>query len=171
MLKKSLSFPQIIKTFLKYPHIIASHVLTDKANSRLCVNFPSLVQQSEVFYGLPWFLIGKESACRCKRHMFNPWVGKILWRRKWQPTPIFLPGESHGQSSLVGYHKESDVTEHAHIKKNRHLKLMNLALFHIWEDARVWAHQRRKRWHPTPVLLPGKSHGRRRLVGCNPWGR
>ena len=34
---------------------------------------------------------------------FDPWVGKISWRRKWQPTPVFLPGESHGQRSLVGY--------------------------------------------------------------------
>ena len=93
--------------------------------------------------GFPVGAGGKEVTChcrRCMRHGLNPWVGKIPWRRKWQPTPIFLPGESHGQSSLVGYHKESDVTEHAHIKKNRHLKLMNLALFHIWEDARVWAH-------------------------------
>ena len=46
---------------------------------------------------------------------FNPWVGKISWRRKWQPTPVFLPGKFHGQGSLVGYcpwgHKESDMTE------------------------------------------------------------
>ena len=46
---------------------------------------------------------------------FDPWVGKIPWRRKWQPTLVFLPGESHGQRSLVGYspygHKESDMTE------------------------------------------------------------
>ena len=46
---------------------------------------------------------------------FDSWVGKILWRRKWQPTPVFLPGESHGQRSLVGCnpwgHKESDTTE------------------------------------------------------------
>ena len=45
----------------------------------------------------------------------NAWVGKIPWRRKWQPTPVFLPGEPHGQRSLVGYspwgHKESDTTE------------------------------------------------------------
>ena len=34
---------------------------------------------------------------------FNPWVGKIRWRRAWQPTSVFLPGESHGQRSLVGY--------------------------------------------------------------------
>ena len=43
------------------------------------------------------------------------WVGKILWRRAWQPTPVFLLGESHGQRSLAGYspwgHKESDMTE------------------------------------------------------------
>ena len=45
----------------------------------------------------------------------HPWAGKIPWRRKWQPTPVFLPGESHGRKSLVGYSpwgcKESDVTE------------------------------------------------------------
>ena len=40
----------------------------------------------------------------------NPWVRKIPWKRKWQPTPIFLPGKFHGQRSLVG-HKESDTTE------------------------------------------------------------
>ena len=49
---------------------------------------------------------GKESTCqcrKCKRHGFHPWVGKIPWRRAWQPTPIFLPGESHRQRSLEGY--------------------------------------------------------------------
>jgi len=40
---------------------------------------------------------------RYRRHGFDPRVGKIPWRRAWQPTPIFLPGESHGQRSLVGY--------------------------------------------------------------------
>ena len=61
---------------------------------------------------------GKEPAYQCKRHKkcgFNPWVREIPWRRKWQPTPVFLPGECHGQRSLVGYnpwgHKESDMTE------------------------------------------------------------
>ena len=48
-------------------------------------------------------LSGKESACQCRRHVFNPWVGTFSWRRKWQPTPVFLPGEFHGQRSLVGY--------------------------------------------------------------------
>ena len=37
------------------------------------------------------------------RHGFDPWVRKIPWRRKWQATPVILPGESHGQRSLVGY--------------------------------------------------------------------
>ena len=48
---------------------------------------------------------GKESACqgRSKRRKFYSWVGKIPWRRAWQPTPVFLPGESHGQRSLAGY--------------------------------------------------------------------
>ena len=71
-----------------------------------------------MLWGLPWWLRGKESACQCKRHKrcrFNPWVGKIPWRRAWHPTPVSLPGESHGQRSLAGYspwsHKESDTTE------------------------------------------------------------
>ena len=51
----------------------------------------------------------------CRRPWFDPWVRRILWRRKGQPTPVFLPGESHGQRSLAGYspwgHKELDTTE------------------------------------------------------------
>ena len=51
--------------------------------------------------------IGKEPARQCRRHKrqggFDPWVRKIPWRRKWQPTPVFLPGESHGRRSLAGY--------------------------------------------------------------------
>ena len=53
--------------------------------------------------GLLSWLNGKESACQCRRHRFDSWVGKIPWRRKWLPTPVFLPGEFHGQRSLVGY--------------------------------------------------------------------
>ena len=64
------------------------------------------------------------SACQCRRHGFDPWVGKIPWRRAWQPTLVFLPGEFHGQRSLVGYSpwgcKELDTTkatEHAGMHK------------------------------------------------------
>ena len=52
-------------------------------------------------WGLPRWHSGKESIRQCRRLWFNPWVGKILWSRKWQPTPVFLPGKSHGQRSLV----------------------------------------------------------------------
>ena len=54
----------------------------------------------------------------CRRSGFNPWFRKIPWRRKWQPTPVFLSEKSHGQRNLVGYSpwdcKESYTTEHAH---------------------------------------------------------
>ena len=89
----------------------------------IVLTLPALVLVSCDIYksirGLPTWLSGKESACQCrrlKRHGFHTWVGKIPWRRAWQPTPVFLPGESHGQRSLVGYspwsHKELDMTEH-----------------------------------------------------------
>ena len=51
----------------------------------------------------PWLLSGKESVCQCRRRRFNLWVRTIPWRRKWQHTPVFLPGKSHGQRSLVAY--------------------------------------------------------------------
>ena len=55
---------------------------------------------------------------QCGRPGFNPWVGKIPWRRRWQPTPVFLPGKSHGQRNLVVYSpwgcKESDTTLQLH---------------------------------------------------------
>ena len=56
--------------------------------------------------GFPGATSGKEPACQCrrhKRHMFDPWVRKIPWRRVWQSTPVFLPGESHGRRRLASY--------------------------------------------------------------------
>ena len=68
--------------------------------------------------GFPGDASSKEPTCQCRRlprHGFNPWVRKIPWRRKWQPTPVFLPGKSHRQRSLVDYSPwgctESDMTE------------------------------------------------------------
>ena len=70
--------------------------------THVCYTWTSLVAQLVV-------------CLQCGRARFDPWVRKIPWRRKWQPTPVFLPGESRGQRSLVGYspwgHKESDTTE------------------------------------------------------------
>ena len=93
--------------------------------------------------GLPWWLSGEESVCQCRRCGLNPWVRKIPWRRKWQPSSVFLPGKSHGQRSLAGYSS--------------------------WGCKRV-GHDLARKWQPTPVFLPGKSCGRSSLVHCSPWG-
>ena len=65
--------------------------------------------------GLPWWLRRQRICLQCRRLGFDPWVGKIPWRREWQPTSVFLPGEFSGQRSLAGYsppgHKQLDKTE------------------------------------------------------------
>ena len=80
---------------------------------------------------------------------------QILRRRQWHPTPVLLPGKSHGWRSLVGCspwgHKESDTYWAA---------LLSLFTFMHW----------RRKWQPTPVFLPGESQGRGSLVGCRLWG-
>ena len=132
-------------------------------------------------------------SCAALGHWFSfgPWVGKIPWRKEWQPTPVFLPGEFRGQRSLVGYNpwdpKESDTTEQ-----------LTFSLFTFAQPLgpRYWAlpggasgsepscqsrrHKRRgfspwvgkipwrRKWQPTPVFLPGESHGQRSLAGCGP---
>ena len=86
---------------------------------------------------------------------FKSWLYHLIWRRKWQPTPVLLPGKFHGCRSLIGYspwgHKELDMTEWLHF----------LSFY-----SSFW----RRNWQPTPVFLPGESHGRRGLVGCSLWG-
>ena len=66
---------------------------------------------------------------------FDPWVGKIPWRRKWQSTPVLLPGKAHGQRSLVGYspwgHKELDTTEWLHIHIQTHLLVLRAFMWII----------------------------------------
>ena len=78
------------------------------------------------------------------------------WRRQWHPTPVLLPGKSHGRRSLVGCspwdRKVSDTTERLHF---------HFSLFMHW----------RRKWQPTPVFLPGESQGWGSLVGCHLWGR
>ena len=62
--------------------------------------------------------VDRGACLQCGRLGFDPRVGKIPWRRKWQPTPVFLPGKSHRQRSLVAYsprgRKELDMTEQFH---------------------------------------------------------
>ena len=75
--------------------------------------------------GLPSGASGIESTCRFRRRKrlgCDPWVGKIPWRKAWQPTPVFLPGESHGQRNLVGYRpwdqQQLDMTEQLNNNNN-----------------------------------------------------
>ena len=65
-----------------------------------------LVMLTRNMWIVPGGTSGKEPACQCRKHKsyrFDPWVRKMPWRRAWEPTPVFLPGESHGQKSLAGY--------------------------------------------------------------------
>jgi len=122
---------------------------------------------------LPGWLCGKESACQCrkrKRHRFDPWVGQIPWRRAWQPSPVFLPGESHGQRSLVDYspwgHKESNKTEQlSPLTSNVSLRVCLLScLSHAQLSVTPWtiAHQaplsmgfsRQEYWSGLPCTPP-----------------
>ena len=81
------------------------------------------------FRELPRWLSGKKkkkkSTCQCRSRGFDSWVRKIPWRRKWQPTPVFLPGKCHGQRSLAGYihgAAELDMTQRLHFPSFPFLK-------------------------------------------------
>ena len=110
-----------------FTHLAELRVMTSKKMKTLrAINW-----SYQPLVGFPGGAVGKESTClcrRCRRRGFDPWVGEIPWRRKWQPTPVFLPEESHGQRSLVGYspwgHKELDITEctHTHIHTHTHTR-------------------------------------------------
>ena len=83
---------------------------------------------SKIHTGLPSRLTGNEPARQCRRLGFYPWVGKIPWRRKWQPTPVFSLGKSHGQRSLATGHgvtKESNTTQRLNNSNNKDTHLLN----------------------------------------------
>ena len=106
-----------------------------------------------LFLGYKWRMLGN------KLNSFKA-IRILIWRRRWHPTPILLPGESQGWRSLVGCSpwgcEESDMTERLH--------------FHFTLSLYTFMHWRRK-WQPTPVFFPGESQGRGSLVGCRLWGR
>ena len=146
--------------------------------------------------GLPRWLSGKESSCQCRRYKFNPWVRKIPWGRKWQPTSVFLPGKSHGWRTLAGYspwdHKESDTTEWLHwLHKLTGFKFKSIIVWNYasqidtWKSSWGWVKRKKKigskrvegpnrkllkvlpRWHG------GKESAcqciRHRRCRCDPW--
>ena len=92
-------------------------------------------------------------AVACELYVFLTVFAHTYWRRQWHPTPVLLPGKSHGWRSLVGCspwgRKESDTTERLPF---------HFSLF-------TFLHWRRK-WQPTPVFLPGESQGRGSLVAA-----
>ena len=110
---------------------------------------------------------------RHRRHGFDPWVGKIPWRRKWQPTPAFLPEKPHGRRRLAGYslwgHIESDMTEWLNRETASVLGfpggtsntecLPVQEAYEMWDWSVVSKIPWRKAWQPTPIFLPRGSHG------------
>ena len=120
--------------------------------------------------GFPGGAKDKEPVCQCrklKRHGSNPWVGKIPWRRKWQPIPGFLLRESHGQRSLVGYnpwgHKELDMTEVTQHEST--LKCKRNSWQQWWENHYVGSRSYRIR-HVTCI---GESHILEKHLLVSPW--
>ena len=105
-----------IASVLKFP-VQAFQSMT---GLKSCLTTYSLCDLRQVTWGFPGGSVKKNSTCPCTRCQRcdsekNSWVGKIPWRRKWQPPPVFLPGKFPGQRSLAGYspwgHKELDTTE------------------------------------------------------------
>ena len=117
--------------------------------------------------GLPKWCSGKEYACQCRRCWrcrFNPWIRKIPWWRKWQPTPLFLLGKFYGQRSLAVYnpwgHKESNTTERV-----THLWVSKVALV-VWNLPANVGHARDTDLIPASGRSPGGGHGNRLQCSC-----
>ena len=81
----------------------------------MVINFNVYIQMVNLILTFSRGTSGKEHTYQCRRRGFDSWARKTHWRRAWQPTAVFLPGESRGQRSLAGYspqgRKESDTTE------------------------------------------------------------
>ena len=83
-------------------------ILLNIKSHRIEILYPSSMDP-KLLKGFPGGASGQELSCQCRRcegQGFDPWVGKVPWRRTWHPTLLFLPGESHGERNLVGYSPE-----------------------------------------------------------------
>ena len=78
--------------------LLASHGRSDKGAPLILFS-----KSTNPIHGASLVTKWQGICCQCKRYKFNPWVRMTPWRRKWQPIPVFLPGQPHGQRSLVGY--------------------------------------------------------------------
>ena len=121
------------------------------------------MKNGENSWGFPglWWFRRLSVYLQCRRPGFDPWVRKIPWRKKWQSTPVLLPGKSHGQRSLVGYspwcRKESDTTELLHFHLNFYTKTTYVFcrkcewLSCVWLFVTPWIH--------SPWNSPGQNTG------------
>ena len=116
---------------------------------------------------LPWCSAGQQSTCNAGDLNWDPWVGKIHWRRERLPTPVFWPGEFHGLYSPWG-HKQSDTTFWAFLMaqmvKNPPAVQKTWG-FNPWVGKIPWIKEL-----ATWVFWLGEFHGQRSLVGFSPWG-
>ena len=110
-------------------------------------------------------------ASQCRKQRLDPWVGNLPWRSKWQPTPVCLPGKLPW-TEVPGGLQFMELQRTRHDWVTEHVKANNSVECSKWRINRNESYSsRRRQWQPTPVLLPGKSHGQRSLLGCSPWGR
>ena len=89
------------------------------------------------YTGLPWWLRWQRICLQCGRPGCDPWVGRIPWQRKRLPTPVFFPGEFHGQRSLAvyspWYHKQLDTTKHlSHTHSINWMSVLTLKSLLVW---------------------------------------
>ena len=139
--------------------------------------------------GLPQWLRRQRICLQCRRPGFDPWIGKIPQRREWLPTPLFLPGEFHGQRNLVGFspqdHKEADTSEwltdiykidngnllystSAFLEYAWRIPLTNpMATVHgVQRVGRDWSDLACTIWpsNPTPGHISGGNHNRKKYM-------
>ena len=128
--------------------------------------------------GFPAGASGKEPACQCRRpksHGFDPWIGKIPWRKHGNSVQ-----SSHKQRSLVGYspwvRKESDTIEVTERADTEWASLVALMIKNLpaMQETQAWFLGQKdpleKEWLPTPLFLPREVNGQKSLAGYSPWG-
>ena len=119
-----------------------------------------LLQRGQAWVRLKNGASGKEPTCQCKRHErcgFDPWVEKIPWRRKWQCTPVFLPGKCHGQRSLVGYSPQNHRVGH---------NWSNLARMQYSLGSAPLLVRMHSKWKQGGALSTGKKMKEQLLANC-----
>ena len=162
-----------------------SSVIGNRYLARIWASQKAMAAHSSTLtWKIPWMEEPVRLQSMGSQRVGHDWVTSLFsfyssfWRRKWQPTPVFLPGESHGCKGLVGYSlwgcKESDTTKqltHTHRwssgkKSTCQCRCLKWHRFNPWVRKIPW----RRKWQPTAIFLSGKSNGQRNLVDYSPWG-